>query len=122
MVSPTAFEALPFHEPHITTILIQSSFLLLLNVVNYILDTLTYCGLVGQIVLGILWGTPLGGFLDRAAEETIVQLGYLGLVLLVYEGMILPMLFAVRTGCAGRFSIISYSITLLSPRTHALLL
>ncbi|KAI5816269.1 Sodium/hydrogen exchanger family-domain-containing protein [Pyronema omphalodes] len=128
MVSSTAFEALPFHEPHITTILIQSSFLLLLNVVNYILDTLTYCGLVGQIVLGILWGTPLGGFLDRPAEETIVQLGYLGLVLLVYEGGLstslkpllsnLPLSLVVAfTGIALPIGL-SFTLTPLAGATH----
>jgi hypothetical protein len=79
--------SLPYHEPDIITILIQSSFLLLLNLVNTILDRLVYCGLLGQVLVGIAWGTPGAKWLSIEAEEVIVQLGYLGLILLVYEGM-----------------------------------
>ncbi|KAF8542198.1 Cation/H+ exchanger [Trichophaea hybrida] len=79
-------QALPFHEPTVVTILTQSSFILLLNIINHLLDSFTYCGLIGQVLLGVLWGTPLGGLLERAVETTIVQLGYIGLILLVYEG------------------------------------
>jgi len=78
--------ALSFHEPGIVAILITSSFLLLLNVANYVLNHFLYCGLIGQIVVGVAWGTPGIDWLSTAAQETCVQLGYLGLVLLVYEG------------------------------------
>ena len=78
--------SLPYHEPSITTILVQSSFLLLLNAVNKALDALIYCGLVGQVFLGMVWGTPLAGWIGRDVETATVQLGYLGLLLLVYEG------------------------------------
>ncbi|KZF26439.1 hypothetical protein L228DRAFT_279641 [Xylona heveae TC161] len=77
---------LPYNEPEIVTILIQSSFLLLLNLVNHVLDRLIYCGLVGQVFIGIAWGTPGAKWLDTAAEEAFMQVGYLGLILLVYEG------------------------------------
>ncbi|GME46331.1 hypothetical protein GTA08_BOTSDO09172 [Neofusicoccum parvum] len=78
--------SLPYHEPGITTILIQSSFLAVLNVVNAILDNTVYCGLLGQIFVGVAWGTPGAKWLAESTEEAIVQLGYLGLILLVYEG------------------------------------
>lgn len=78
--------SLPYHEPDITTILVQSSFLILLNVINVILDNTLYCGLLGQIFIGVAWGTPGAKWLAGSAEEVVVQLGYLGLVLLVYEG------------------------------------
>lgn len=78
--------SLPYEEPDIVTILIQSSFLLLLNVVNYILDRTLYCGLLGQVFIGVAWGSPGGQWLSKHTEETIVRLGYLGLILLVYEG------------------------------------
>ncbi|KAF2679590.1 Sodium/hydrogen exchanger [Lentithecium fluviatile CBS 122367] len=81
----TAAPSLPYHEPGIVTILVLSSFLLLLNVVNSILDRLVYCGLLGQVLVGIAWGTPGAKWLPIEAEEFIVQLGYLGLILLVYE-------------------------------------
>ena len=40
-----------YEEPSVTTVLIQSSFLLLLNILNHLLDRLIYCGLLGQIFL-----------------------------------------------------------------------
>ncbi|KAK2594726.1 hypothetical protein QQS21_007576 [Conoideocrella luteorostrata] len=83
---PRAAASLPYHEPGIKTILIQSTFLLLLNIANYILDRAVYCGLLGQVFLGVAWGTPGAKWLGVEAEHVILQLGYLGLLLLVYEG------------------------------------
>jgi hypothetical protein len=87
MTSAELIYYLPYHEPDIITILTQSAFLLVLNIVNHILDNLIFCGLVGQIFVGIAWGTPGGKLLSEEAERVIVQLGYIGLILLVYEGM-----------------------------------
>lgn len=81
--------SLPYHEPSIIIILVHTSFLLLLNVVNAALDNLLYCGLLGQVLIGVAWGTPGAQWLSASAEETVVQLGYLGLILLVYEGLYL---------------------------------
>lgn len=78
--------SLPYHEPAVLTILVQSSFLLVLNAVNVVLDRLVYCGLLGQVLVGITWGAPGAKWLSSEAEQVIVQLGYLGLILLVYEG------------------------------------
>lgn len=80
--------ALPYHEPSVLVILIQSSFLLILNFSNWALDKLFYCGLIGQIFVGIAWGTPGGQILSRDAEHVVIQFGYLGLILLVFEGRI----------------------------------
>lgn len=78
--------SLPYQPPDIVTILIQSSFLLSLNIINTIIDKLLYCGLLGQIFIGVAFGTPGAGWLDQDVETVIAQLGYLGLILLVYEG------------------------------------
>ncbi|KAM0261297.1 hypothetical protein ACHAQJ_002328 [Trichoderma viride] len=78
--------SLPYQEPGIVTILVQTSFLLLLNVASFVLDRAVYCGLLGQIFIGVAWGTPGAKWLSTVAEEVVVQLGYLGLLLLVYEG------------------------------------
>ena len=67
--------SLPYHEPGITTILVLSSFLLLSNVVNWALDRLVYCGLIGQILLGIAWGTPGGKLLSGVESELLVTIG-----------------------------------------------
>lgn len=82
--------SLPYNESDIITILILASFALLLNVVNSIVNNVMYCGLLGQIFLGVAWGTPGAKWLSSSAEHIIVQLGYLGLLLLVYEGVLLP--------------------------------
>ncbi|KAI4718203.1 Sodium/hydrogen exchanger [Aureobasidium sp. EXF-10727] len=78
--------ALPYHEPGIVTILVQASFLLVLNGINWILDNIIYCGLVGQILIGVAWGTPGANWLSEEVQDTVMQLGYLGLILIVYEG------------------------------------
>ena len=80
--------SLPYLEQSVATILLQSSFLLVLNLLNFILDNTIYCGLVGQVFLGTAFGTPGAKWLGVALEEVIIQLGYLGLLLLVYEGKI----------------------------------
>ncbi|KAF5011995.1 hypothetical protein FDECE_1935 [Fusarium decemcellulare] len=78
--------SLAYHEPSITVIAILSGFLLLLNLINYGLDKIAYCGLIGQVALGIAWGTPGAKWLSREVEDAVMQLGYLGLILIVYEG------------------------------------
>ncbi|KAH8813274.1 Cation/H+ exchanger [Xylogone sp. PMI_703] len=79
---------LPYKEPGIVTILLLSSFLLLLNAVRYILDRLLYCGIIGEIMIGIIWGVPVGGYawLSEGTQEMIQSLGYLGLIAMVFEG------------------------------------
>ena len=82
----TNVAALPYQEPEISIILVFASFLILLNVVNYALDYAVYCGLIGQILIGVAWGLPGAKWLSLEAQNTIMQLGYLGLILVVYEG------------------------------------
>ncbi|KAJ5175051.1 uncharacterized protein N7482_000928 [Penicillium canariense] len=82
----TSQPALPYEEPGIRTVLIQSGLLLVLNFANWFLDKLVYCGLIGQIFIGVTWGMPGAQWLTHEAQEMMQQLGYLGLLLLVYEG------------------------------------
>ncbi|OQO06553.1 hypothetical protein B0A48_08336 [Cryoendolithus antarcticus] len=78
--------ALSYHEPSISTLLVLSSFLLLLNILNFLLNKILYCGLIGQILLGILYGTPGANWLSLEVQAAVMQLGYIGLILVVYEG------------------------------------
>ncbi|KAF2480325.1 Sodium/hydrogen exchanger family-domain-containing protein [Neohortaea acidophila] len=78
--------AIPYREPGIVSILILSSFLLLLNIINHLFNRLVYCGLVGQILIGVAWGTPGADWLTRDFEDAVTSLGYLGLILIVYHG------------------------------------
>ncbi|KAK9798880.1 putative Sodium/hydrogen exchanger family-domain-containing protein [Seiridium cardinale] len=73
-----AAASLPYHEPGIEGIMILASFLLALNIINSVLDRALYCGLVGQVLIGVAWSTPGGKWLSSSLEDSIVQLGYLG--------------------------------------------
>lgn len=77
-----AQDSLPYHEPGIETILIQTGFLLALNLINTALDKIIYCGLIGQLLIGMAWGVPGGNLLELNVQESIQQLGYLGLLCL----------------------------------------
>lgn len=74
--------SLPYHEPILTTILSLSSLIITLNISRYLLDRWLYCGLLGEIIIGFIWGQ----WIDQAAQQTTQSFGYLGLILLVFEG------------------------------------
>lgn len=76
----------PYSEPTISTLLIFASFLILLNTLNSLLNSTIYCGLIAQLLLGIAYGTPGANWLSTTTETTISNLGYIGLILIVYEG------------------------------------
>ena len=78
--------AFAYHEPSIETVLNYTGFLLTLNIANTFLDTLLYCGLIGQLFIGVLWGTPGAQWFGQETERVIQQIGYIGLILLIYEG------------------------------------
>jgi Kef-type K+ transport system membrane component KefB len=104
--------SLPYHEPDRLAILTQSSFLLLLNVIESVLNRVLYCGLLGQVLLGIAFGAPGGNLLSHEAQQIIVQLGYLGLILLVYEGGLSVPLVSLKAniGLSGAVAITGISI------------
>jgi Kef-type K+ transport system membrane component KefB len=77
--------ALPYKQPVQETLLPLSSFLLALHIAAWPLEKVFSCGLISQIVIGILWG-PVTSWLALDVQRTIVQLGYIGLILLVYQG------------------------------------
>lgn len=54
--------------------------------VNTVLDKIIYCGLISQLLIGMAWGVLGGDLLELSVQKSIQQLGYLGLLLLVYEG------------------------------------
>ncbi|OQE38901.1 hypothetical protein PENCOP_c007G00653 [Penicillium coprophilum] len=78
--------AFAYHEPSIKTVLTHTGFLLTINILNTSLDKILYCGLIGQLFIGVLWGTPGAQWFDQETERVIQQVGYLGLILLIYEG------------------------------------
>lgn len=78
--------AFTYDEPPITTLLGWTGFLLALNLIDVGLDKLIYCGLIGQLFIGILWGTSGAKWSDHETEAVIQEMGYLSLIMLVYEG------------------------------------
>jgi len=83
--SNVAMDSLPYHEPAPSILLPLSSFLLCLHILAYPFN-LVSSGLLGQIFAGIIFGGPLTSWLPLSTQEAIVQLGYIGLILLCYEG------------------------------------
>lgn len=73
-------------EPTIVSLLILSSFIYLLNVARSIAQHLFYAGLIGEILIGMIYATPLSNILKTEWQQTILDFGYLGLLLLVFEG------------------------------------
>ncbi|KAG4026379.1 hypothetical protein MFRU_041g00240 [Monilinia fructicola] len=79
---------LPYVEPGLGIILPLSTFIFVLNITRDVLDKFLYCGLIGEIFIGIIFGMPITGtsWLAIETQETIQYLGYLGLICLVFEG------------------------------------
>lgn len=79
-------DALPYQETPLPLLLPLSAFLLALHIVAWPLDKLFSCGLLGQMLVGTIWG-PVASWLDLDVQTTVVKLGYVGLILLVFEGI-----------------------------------
>ena len=45
-----------------------------------------YAGILGPILVGIIYGAPLGNILDHDWQESFMALGYVGLILIIFEG------------------------------------
>lgn len=53
---------------------------------EWIAAKLFKAGLIGQIVVGLIYGVPIGNILSYDWQTTFVDLGYIGLILIVFEG------------------------------------
>jgi Kef-type K+ transport system membrane component KefB len=82
----TGGEFIAYHEPSLVLQLTLISFLLFLSAAEWISDKTLKAGLIGQIAVGVIYGTPLGNILPSEWQTTFVSLGYLGLVLIIFEG------------------------------------
>ncbi|GAA5896944.1 cation:proton antiporter [Sporobolomyces salmoneus] len=74
-----------YHEPSLPSLLTLLSFLYLLNIFRSIASYLLNAGLLGEIAIGIIYG-PVAKILPLEWEQTFLVLGYIGLVLIVFEG------------------------------------
>ncbi|SMR47173.1 unnamed protein product [Zymoseptoria tritici ST99CH_3D1] len=77
---------LQYHEPGIVSILILISFFTFLWVAGYISKRVIRAGIIGPIAVGIIYGEPLANILQHDWQETFLYLGYIGLILIIFEG------------------------------------
>ncbi|KGO64367.1 Cation/H+ exchanger [Penicillium italicum] len=77
---------LPYHEPGTIDILIVVSFFFFLSLARWVSATAIQAGIIGQIAVGIIYGVPLANILENHWQETFVTLGYVGLILIIFEG------------------------------------
>lgn len=67
-------------------ILIIISFFTFLWVAGYISKRIIRAGIIGPIAVGIIYGEPLANILQHNWQETFLYLGYIGLILIIFEG------------------------------------
>ncbi|KAK0620720.1 Cation/H+ exchanger [Immersiella caudata] len=77
---------LEYHEPNIIAILTLISFFFFLAIADWVADKIVRAGLIGQIVVGLIYGVPVGNILAIEWQETFLALGYIGLILIIFEG------------------------------------
>ena len=77
---------LVYHEPNIVQILVLISFFFFLSFGEWLSNKVFRAGLIGQIIVGMIYGLPLGNVLDVGWQQAFVALGYLGLILIIFEG------------------------------------
>ncbi len=75
-----------YHDPPVQSLLILSSYLYLLNLFGWLAQSLVSAGLIGQILIGVIYGSPLAEWLEVEWQQTLVVVGYVGLLLIVFEG------------------------------------
>ncbi|GAA6051932.1 hypothetical protein JCM3770_006583 [Rhodotorula araucariae] len=75
----------PYHEPGFVPLVVVLSFLYLAQVARVVATRVFFAGLLGEIAVGVVYG-PVGKLLHAEWQETFLILGYIGLVLIVFEG------------------------------------
>lgn len=45
-----------------------------------------HAGIIGQIAVGIIYGKPLADILEMDWQKTFLAVGYVGLILIIFEG------------------------------------
>ncbi|KAJ5085786.1 hypothetical protein N7532_010557 [Penicillium argentinense] len=77
---------LAYHEPGIVEILIIVSFFFFLSLAEWVSAKIIRAGIIGQIAVGIIYGEPLANILERSWQDTFLAVGYVGLILIIFEG------------------------------------
>jgi Kef-type K+ transport system membrane component KefB len=67
-------------------LLVIISFFFFLALAEWISDKIFKAGLIGQMLVGLVYGIPLGNIMPIEWQETFISLGYIGLILIIFEG------------------------------------
>lgn len=113
--------AVPYDVPSTPFLLILASFLYLINVADQLANRFLHAGLLGPLLIGIVYGPAAANLLTPSLQSTLISLGYIGLLLLVLEAGLttspdtlaphLPLALAVA--CTGVVLPIALSLALL---------
>ncbi|ESK91237.1 sodium-hydrogen antiporter [Moniliophthora roreri MCA 2997] len=77
---------MPLYEaPEITLLLTVSSLLYFMNAAEAIFTHVLEAGLIGSLAVGIVYGPDAGNMIPEFISETLLVIGYIGLLLLVFE-------------------------------------
>ncbi|GAA6014074.1 hypothetical protein JCM10207_000229 [Rhodosporidiobolus poonsookiae] len=85
MSSTTPPGTVAYHEPSFPHLAVLISLLYLVQLFRGIANRLLGAGLLGEIAVGVIYG-PCAKILDAETERVFVAVGYIGLVLIVFEG------------------------------------
>ncbi|KAF9030325.1 hypothetical protein BDZ89DRAFT_949728 [Hymenopellis radicata] len=77
--------AFSYDIPEIPFLLTVASFIFILNVAEELAKILLKAGLLGSIVVGIVYGPEAANIIPLSGQETFLVLGYIGLLLIVFE-------------------------------------
>lgn len=77
--------AFSYDIPEIPLLLTLASFIFILNVAEELANNLLKAGLLGSIVVGIIYGPEAANIIPLGGQETFLVLGYIGLLLIVFE-------------------------------------
>lgn len=75
-----------FQLPSTRDVIILCAFLFLLQAARIISQRILKVGSLGQVFIGALFGAPLANLIPMRLQLTCVDIGYIGLILLVFEG------------------------------------
>ena len=77
--------SVPYEVPSIPSLLTLSSFLYLINVADSLSHQWIHAGLIGPLVVGVVYGSQAADILSISLQSTLISLGYIGLLLIVFE-------------------------------------
>ncbi|PPQ99324.1 hypothetical protein CVT24_009193 [Panaeolus cyanescens] len=76
----------PYNPPHIEQLLTISAFLYLLPLSSGLFNYVLNAGLLGPLILGIVFGPEAANILSNDIQTAFINIGYIGLLLLIFEG------------------------------------